>query len=197
MSVEKCQSPLWTETPLIFSSHLSTRLGRDEYAVYLKLEVCEALATRILHTGAATVAPEPPAVTLLQVPRCLAFYTARARDTRANAARRMCVGGQCRTCSCVRRAGTRRALHDLPPKRRRRAHARLPAQRRRGGRRRRPILFRGAPRGRGSRADTAKRVRGSWRLPVSLFESSIPDFFPPACSCPRTTIRRYGRATRR
>lgn len=38
MSVEKCQSPLWTETPLIFSSHLSTRLGRDEYAVYLKLE---------------------------------------------------------------------------------------------------------------------------------------------------------------
>ncbi|KAN0141336.1 Tryptophan synthase beta subunit-like PLP-dependent enzyme [Lactarius tabidus] len=38
MSVEKCQSHLWTETPLIFSSHLSTRLGRDEYAVYLKLE---------------------------------------------------------------------------------------------------------------------------------------------------------------
>ncbi|KAI9434000.1 tryptophan synthase beta subunit-like PLP-dependent enzyme [Lactarius indigo] len=38
MSVEQCQSHLWTETPLIFSSHLSTRLGCDEYAVYLKLE---------------------------------------------------------------------------------------------------------------------------------------------------------------
>ncbi|KAF8270353.1 tryptophan synthase beta subunit-like PLP-dependent enzyme [Lactarius quietus] len=38
MSVEQRQSQLWTETPLIFSSHLSTRLGRDEYAVYLKLE---------------------------------------------------------------------------------------------------------------------------------------------------------------
>jgi hypothetical protein len=39
MSVEQRQSHLWTSTPLIFSSHLSTRLGRDEYAVYLKLEV--------------------------------------------------------------------------------------------------------------------------------------------------------------
>ena len=39
MSVEQPQSHLWTSTPLIFSSHLSTRLGKDEYAVYLKLEV--------------------------------------------------------------------------------------------------------------------------------------------------------------
>ncbi|KAH8983570.1 tryptophan synthase beta subunit-like PLP-dependent enzyme [Lactarius hatsudake] len=37
MSVQQPQSHLWTETPLVFSSHLSTRLG-DEYAVYLKLE---------------------------------------------------------------------------------------------------------------------------------------------------------------
>ncbi|KAH9057147.1 tryptophan synthase beta subunit-like PLP-dependent enzyme [Lactarius deliciosus] len=37
MSVQEPQSHLWTETPLVFSSHLSTRLG-DEYAVYLKLE---------------------------------------------------------------------------------------------------------------------------------------------------------------
>ncbi|KAH9053868.1 tryptophan synthase beta subunit-like PLP-dependent enzyme [Lactarius vividus] len=37
MSVQQPQSHLWTETPLLFSSHLSTRLG-DEYAVYLKLE---------------------------------------------------------------------------------------------------------------------------------------------------------------
>lgn len=161
MFVEKCQSHLWTETPLIFSNHLSTRLGRGEYAVYLKLEVRAAPATRISDTAAETVVPEPPAVTLFQVPRCLALYTARARDTRANTARRMCVGGQCRTCSCVCRAGTRRTLHHLPPEWRRRAHARLPAQRRRGGCRHRPILFRSAPRGRGSRADTTQRVRGS------------------------------------
>ena len=160
MSVENSQSHLWTETPLIFSSHLSTRLGRDKYAVYLKTEVRAAPTTRISNTAAETVAPEPPAITLVQVPRRLALYTARARDTRANAARRMCFGGQCGTCSRVRRAGTRRALHNLPPERRRRAHTRLPAQCRRGGCCRRPILPRSAPSGRSSRADTAQRVRG-------------------------------------
>ncbi|KAI0303397.1 tryptophan synthase beta subunit-like PLP-dependent enzyme [Multifurca ochricompacta] len=31
-------SHLWTETPLIYSDHLSRRLGQEQYAVYLKLE---------------------------------------------------------------------------------------------------------------------------------------------------------------
>jgi len=44
MSVEQRQNHLWTKTPLIFSNHLSTRLGSDEYAVYLKLEVRAAPA---------------------------------------------------------------------------------------------------------------------------------------------------------
>ena len=65
MSVENSPSHLWTETPLIFSSHLSTRLGRDKYAVYLKTEVRAAPTTRISNTAAETVAPEPPAVTLV------------------------------------------------------------------------------------------------------------------------------------
>jgi hypothetical protein len=159
MSVEQRQNHLWTETPLIFSSHLSTRLGRDKYAVYLKLEVRPA-TRRISKTQQLqlVVPPESPAVTLVQVPWRLAPYTARARDTRTNAARRVCVGGQCGPRSCVRRAGARRALHHLPPKRRQRAHARLSTQRRRGGRRHRPNLPRSAPRGRGSREDTTQRV---------------------------------------
>ena len=65
MSVENSQSHLWTETPLIFSSHLSTRLGRDKYAVYLKTEVRAAPATHISNAALETVAPESPAVTLV------------------------------------------------------------------------------------------------------------------------------------
>ena len=51
MSVEQRQNHLWTETPLIFSSHLSTRLGRDKYAVYLKLEVRPGHPPRFKHSS--------------------------------------------------------------------------------------------------------------------------------------------------
>ncbi|KAI0253969.1 tryptophan synthase beta subunit-like PLP-dependent enzyme [Lactifluus subvellereus] len=38
MSREQLEHHLWSKTPLLFSSYLSTRLGPEEYAVYLKLE---------------------------------------------------------------------------------------------------------------------------------------------------------------
>jgi hypothetical protein len=81
MSVEKCQSHLWTETPLIFSSHLSTRLGRDEYAVYLKLEVRAAPATRISSTAAVTSARTSSRHIPSSTAASRSLYSARSRHT--------------------------------------------------------------------------------------------------------------------
>lgn len=74
---------VWIETPLIYSSHISDRLG---CSAYLKLEVRMHLTAELCETHLINsnrfeilIRIEPPAVAVLQVPRHLT-PTARAQS---------------------------------------------------------------------------------------------------------------------
>jgi L-serine/L-threonine ammonia-lyase len=176
MFVEKCQSHLWTETPLIFSNHLSTRLGRGEYAVYLKLENLQP-SHSFKYRG-------------------VSLFIQRALATHGPTLRVVCASGGNAglAAACAAQVLGVRCTIYLPNGVDARTHVFLHnvgAEVVVIGR----FYFEAL-----REAEAAVRTQPNAYVAArdfSYHRSSVLDFFPAVCSCLRTTIPRCGRATHR